>query len=59
MKRFVFLLMVCLPMLALPVRAEPIKWVDFDVSYESMKYALKQPSGKLDFISGGLLGFFS
>lgn len=48
MKRFVFLLMVCLPLLALPVRAEPIKWVDFDVSYESMKYALEQDIATFD-----------
>ncbi len=27
-------------LLAVPVRAEPIKWVDFQVPYESMKYAL-------------------
>ena len=31
-----------LPMLVLPVRAESIKWVDFNVSCESMKYALEQ-----------------
>jgi murein DD-endopeptidase MepM/ murein hydrolase activator NlpD len=28
--------------LALPVSAEPIRWVDFGVPYESMKYALEQ-----------------
>ena len=31
-----------LPMLVLPVQAESIRWVDFNVSYESMKYALDQ-----------------
>lgn len=41
MKRF-FVLVVLIPMLALPVRGETIRWVDFDVSYESMKYALDQ-----------------
>ena len=28
--------------LALPARAAPIRWVDFDVPYESMEYAMKQ-----------------
>ena len=38
MKRLLLLLPVfCL---LLPVSAEPIKWVDFDVPYESMKYAM-------------------
>ena len=34
---FVFLL---LPLLVIPVRAEPIKWVDFQVPYASLKYAM-------------------
>lgn len=39
MKRFcIFLFIVCL--LALPVSAEPIRWVDFQVPYEAMKYAM-------------------
>ena len=38
MKRFFALLL--LPFLAIPVRAEPIKWVDFQVPYESLKYAM-------------------
>ena len=29
-------------MLALPVRAEPIKWVDFDIPYESLQYAMER-----------------
>lgn len=38
MKRLLLLLPVfCL---LLPVSAEPIKWVDFEVPYESMKYAM-------------------
>lgn len=41
MKRF-FVLFLLIPVLALPVRGETIRWVDFDVSYESMKYALDQ-----------------
>ena len=38
MKRFFALLL--LPFLVIPVRAEPIKWVDFQVPYESLKYAM-------------------
>ena len=39
MKRFsLFFVIVCL--LVLPVSADPIKWVDFEVPYESMKYAM-------------------
>ena len=41
MKRF-FLLAMMLPLLAVPARAETIKWVDFNVPYESLKYALEQ-----------------
>ena len=41
MKRFLFLLWL-LPVLAVPARADTIKWVDFNVPYESMKYALDQ-----------------
>ena len=41
MKRL-FVLFVLIPVLVLPVRGETIRWVDFDVSYESMKYALEQ-----------------
>ena len=40
MKRRIFLsLLLCLT-LALPVRAEPIRWVDFGVPYESLQYAM-------------------
>lgn len=39
MKRFLAFLLV-IPLLAVPVRADTIKWVDFDVSYEAMKAAL-------------------
>ena len=41
MKRLL-LFAVLIPALVLPVRAETIRWVDFDVPYESMKYALDQ-----------------
>ena len=39
MKRLLLLITICGAFL-LPVSAEPIKWVDFDVPYESMKYAM-------------------
>ena len=39
MKRF-FVFLLILPLMAVPVRAETIKWVDFGVPYESLKYAL-------------------
>ena len=39
MKRF-FMCLLLLPLLAIPARAETIKWVDFGVPYESLKYAL-------------------
>jgi len=41
MKRFLFCLLL-LPLLAVPAEADSIKWVDFDVSCESMEYALQQ-----------------
>lgn len=42
MKR-IFLLFFCfLPILAVPVRADTIKWVDFNIPYESLKYAMDQ-----------------
>ena len=47
MKRFLLLLML-LPVLAVPVRADTIKWVDFDASYEAMKYALDQDIATFD-----------
>ncbi len=40
MKRRIFLVIVIVSLLVVPVRAEPIKWVDFQVPYESLKYAL-------------------
>lgn len=39
MKRF-FAFFLILPLLAVPARAETVKWVDFGVPYESLKYAL-------------------
>lgn len=40
MKRRFLLLCALLWLLTLPVSAEPIKWVDFGVPYESLKYAM-------------------
>ena len=40
MKRRIFFLLVAIFMLVQPVRAETIKWVDFKVPYESLKYAM-------------------
>lgn len=48
MKRFVLLSILLLPLLAVPAKADTIKWVDFDVSYESMKYALDQDIATFD-----------
>ena len=42
MKRRIIAFFLILPVLVVPVRAQSIKWVDFDVSYEAMKYALEQ-----------------
>ena len=47
MKRLLASILV-LPMLVLPVRAESIKWVEFNVSCESMKYALEQDIATFD-----------
>ncbi|MBQ8769385.1 MAG: M23 family metallopeptidase [Oscillospiraceae bacterium] len=42
MKRRIFLCFLLIFGLILPVRAEPIKWVDFHVPYESLHYALQR-----------------
>ena len=41
MKRFFFLCLL-LPVLVLPAEAKTISWVDFDIPYESLNYALEQ-----------------
>ena len=46
MKRFFALFVVLL--LVIPVRAESIKWVDFQVPYESLKYAMDVDIGTFD-----------
>lgn len=40
MKRRIFLCILALWMAVLPVRAEPIRWVDFEIPYASLRYAL-------------------
>lgn len=47
MKRLL-ILSILLPVLVLPVRAETIRWVDFSVPYESLKYALDGDIGTFD-----------
>ena len=47
MKR-VFTGLLLLSLMVLPVSAEPIKWVDFQVSKEAMEYALNQDIATLD-----------
>lgn len=42
MKRRIFLCIFSLILLVQPVLAEPIKWVDFKVPYESLKYAMEK-----------------
>ena len=47
MKRF-FFFVALLPLLVLPVKGDVIKWVDFDVPYESLQYALEQDIATFD-----------
>ena len=47
MKRWIFLLLL-LPILSLPAQAKYIKWVEFDVPYESLQYALEQDIATFD-----------
>ena len=39
MRRFVLCILLVLA-LAVPAQAQPIKWVDFNVPYASLKYAM-------------------
>ena len=48
MKRRLFLLAVLIGALVLPASAEPIRWVDFQVPYESMKYAMDRDIATFD-----------
>lgn len=40
MKRRIFIAILVVSLVAMPARAEPIRWVDFQVPYESLKYAM-------------------
>ena len=42
MKRFFLCFLILFPVLAVPAKAAYIKWVDFAVPYESLKYAMDQ-----------------
>ena len=42
MKRRIILCFCLIGALVFPVRGEPIRWVDFGVPYESLKYALER-----------------
>ena len=42
MKRFFLCFLILFPVLAVPAKADYIKWVDFAVPYESLKYAMEQ-----------------
>ena len=41
MKRFFLLSILLWPLLAVPAKADTIRWVDFNVPYESLKYAME------------------
>ncbi len=40
--RRLFICMIMILAIAVPVRAEPINWVDFDIPYPSLKYAMER-----------------
>ena len=42
MKRRILICIILVAFLAIPAGAEPIRWVDFAVPYESLKYAMEQ-----------------
>ena len=48
MKRRIFLCLLLAFSLAVPAYAEPIRWVDFSVPYESLKYAMDQDIATFD-----------
>lgn len=48
MKRRIFLCLFLVCSMVFSVSAAPIKWVDFDVPYESLKYALEQDIATFD-----------
>ena len=42
MKRRIFICVLLMISLTVPADAAPIRWVDFDVPYESLHYAMEQ-----------------
>lgn len=48
MKRRIVLFLTVIVILAVPVGAEPIRWVDFGVPYESLKYAMDMDIATFD-----------
>ena len=40
-KRWILVIMIIALMPVIPAKAEPIKWVDFAVPYESLRYAME------------------
>ena len=48
MRRRILLCLLLIFALVVPVAAEPIKWVDFGVPYESLKYAMEQDIATFD-----------
>ena len=40
MKRWISFVLIFALLPVIPAKAEPIKWVNFDVPYESLKYAM-------------------
>ena len=42
MKRRIFLCVLLVFAMSIPVGAEPVRWVDFGIPYESLKYAMDQ-----------------
>ncbi len=47
MKRWIIFLL-CVSILSIPVRADVIRWVDFGVPYESLKYAMQMDTDTFD-----------
>ena len=48
MKWRIFLCYLLVVAMTIPVQGEPIKWVDFGVPYESLKYAMDQDISTFD-----------
>ncbi len=48
MKRRIFLCILLLLVMGIPARAEGIRWVDFNVLYESLRYAMEQDIATFD-----------